>query len=176
MPISPARPRRRTAGVLATLSVIASFATGSAEAATTTKAVCSSQLTVTISPGFSITPGAGTLSSNGKPGIITCIGTIGGHRVTGPGTVGLDERYTHGDCLSHVGTGTATITVPTTAGLKHIAGAATSRRTALALSADVRFPGAHFSGVGLALPLRGSCLLVPMRQALISVTGTLDAI
>jgi hypothetical protein len=38
---------------------------------------------------------------------------------------------------------------------------------------EARFPGAHFSGIGLAIPLRGSCLLTPMRQALIAVTGTL---
>jgi hypothetical protein len=135
--------------------------------------VCSSRFTVTIAPGFRATPGSGTITSHGEAGTIRCTGTIAGQRVTGPGTVGLDETYANGSCLSHVGTGTATITVPTTAGPKRLVGAATSRRTALLVRAEVRFPGAQFSGIGLAIPLRGSCLLTPMRQALIAVTGTL---
>jgi hypothetical protein len=173
MTISPARTQLRIAGVLASVACVALPATASAQPAAKTSAVCSARLTVTITPGFRVTPGSGALTSQGETGTLTCAGTIDGQRVTGPGTVGLDESYTNGGCLSHVGRGTASITVPTTAGAKHLVGAATSRRTALLLSADVRFPGAHFGGIGLAVPLRGSCLLTPMRQALISVTGTL---
>ena len=173
MTSSPPRTHLWILGGLATLAFVALPATGSAQAAARTSAACTGQLTLTIAPGFSVTPSAGTLTSHGQTGTLTCIGTIDGQRVTGPGTVGLDETYARGDCLSHVGTGTATITVPTTAGPKHLAGAATSRRIGLALSAEVRFPSARFSGVGLAVPLQGSCLLTPMRQALITVTGTL---
>lgn len=174
MTISPARRHLRIAGVLATVAFVALPATSFAQPAAATSAVCSSRFTVTIAPGFRVTPGSGTITSHGETGTIRCTGTIAGHRVTGPGTVGLDESYTAGGCLSHVGTGTATITVPTTAGPKHLVGAATSRRTTLLLRGEVRFPGARFSGIGLAIPLRGSCLLTPMRQALISVTGTLN--
>jgi hypothetical protein len=173
MTISPARTHLRIAGVLAAGALAALPATGSAQPAATTSAVCSSRFTVMIAPGFRVTPGSGTITSHGETGTIRCTGMIAGHRVTGPGTVGLDETYTAGGCLSHVGTGTATITVPTTAGPKHFVGAATSRRTALLLRAEVRFPGAQFSGIGLAIPLRGTCVLTPMRQALLSVTGTL---
>ena len=173
MTISPARRHLRILGGLATLAFVALPATGAAQAAATTSAACTGQLTLTITPGFSLTPSSGTLTSHGQTGPITCTGTIDGQRVTGPGTVGLDETYARGDCLSHVGTGTASATIPTTAGPKHLVGAAVSRRTGVALSAEVRFPGARFSGVGLAVPLQGSCLLTPMRQAQITVTGTL---
>jgi len=173
MTIAPPRTHLRILGGLATLALVALPATGSAQAAATTSAACTGQLTLTIAPGFSVTPSSGTLTSHGQTGTITCTGSIDGQRVTGPGTVGLDETYARGDCLAHVGTGTVTATIPTTGGAKHLVGAATSRRTGLALSAEVRFPGARFSGVGLAGPLQGSCLLTPMRQALITVTGTL---
>ena len=175
MTISPARTNLRIVLALAALAVVALSATASAQAAATTVATCSSQFALTISPGFSLTPSSGTLTSHGETGTVVCTGTIDGGRVTGPGTIGLDESYARGDCLSHVGTGTATITVPTTAGPKHLAGAATSRRTGLALSAEVSFPGARFSGIGLAAPLQGSCLLTPMTRALVTVTGTLTA-
>jgi membrane protein implicated in regulation of membrane protease activity len=175
MTISPARTNLRIVLVLAALAVVALSATGSAQAAATTFATCTSQFTVTITPGFSLTPSAGTITSHGETGTVVCTGTIDGQRVTGPGTIGIDETYARGDCLSHVGVGTATITVPTTAGPKHLAGAATSRRTGVALSAEVEFPGAQFSGIGLAAPLQGRCLLTPMRQALLTVTGTLTA-
>jgi len=168
------RPYVRLAGVLATLACVALPATASAQAAATTSAQCTGQLKLSITPGFGLAPGSGTLTSHGESGIITCIGTIAGHRVTGPGTVGLDESYARGDCLSHVGTGTATLTVPTTAGPVLMAGAATSRRTGLALHAEVEFPGARFDGAGLAIPLQGSCLISPMRQALITVSGRLS--
>ena len=56
--------------------------------------------------------------------------------------------------------------------MKHLAGAATSRRTGLGLRAEVRFPGARFA-VTVAVPLQGTCALTPLRRALIAVTGSL---
>ncbi|MDX6676099.1 MAG: hypothetical protein QOE31_151 [Solirubrobacteraceae bacterium] len=161
-------------GALATVAAAALLGTASAQAAGTTSAVCAPQLSVTISPGFRLTPGSGTLSSGGETGSIICSGEVDGHHVTGPGTVGLDETYAQGDCLSHVGTGTVRVSIPTTAGVVHLVGAATSRRTALGLLADAQFPGVSYSGVGLAIPTQGDCLLTPMRQALITVSGLLS--
>lgn len=138
-------------------------------------AICVSRFSVTITPGFGPTPGSGTLASHGETGSITCIGKIGGHRVTGRGSVGLDETYTRGSCLSHVGTGTVRVSLPTSAGVKHMVGAATSRRSGLGLLAEVRFRDARFRGVGVAVPTQGNCLLTPLRRALITVSGSLNA-
>jgi hypothetical protein len=161
-------------GALATLAAGALLGTTSAQASGTTSAVCSPQLSVTINPGFRVAPSSGTISSGGETGSLICSGDIEGHRVTGPGTVGLDETYASGDCLSHVATGTVRVSVPTTAGVVHLVGAATSHRTALALVAEAQFPGASYSGVGVALPTQGDCVLTPMRQALLTVSGLLS--
>jgi hypothetical protein len=168
------RKRPFIAGALATATAVALLATGSAHAAGTTAAVCTPQFTLAITPGFSLTPSSGSLTTHGETGTLTCAGTIDGERVTGPGTVSLDETYARGDCLSHVGIGTARVTIPTTGGAKHMIGDATSHRTGLALSAEVRFPGASFSGLGVAIPTKGDCALTPLREALITVTGTLS--
>ena len=161
-------------GLVATLAAGALLGTSSAQASGETSAVCAPQLSVTISPGFRLAPSAGTISSGGETGSIICTGDIDGHRVTGPGTVGLDETYARGDCLSHVGTGTVRASIPTTAGVVHLVGAATSRRTALALVAEAQFPGASYSGVGVAIPTQGDCVLTPMRRALLTVSGMLS--
>jgi len=163
----------RIGGALAAATACALLGTASAQAAGATSAVCTPRFSLSISPGFSLAPTSGTLTSHGETGSLTCTGKIGGHRVTGPGTVGLDETYAGGTCASHVGTGTARISIPTTGGVKHLAGAATSRRTALAVRAEVRFPGARFTGAGVAIPTKGTCALSPLRQALITVTGRL---
>jgi hypothetical protein len=160
-------------GVVATLAAGALVGASSAQASDATSAVCSPQLSVTISPGFRVAPSAGTISSGGETGSLICTGDVDGHRITGPGTVGLDESYARGDCLSHTGVGTVRVSIPTTAGVVHLAGAATSRRTALALVADAQFPGASFSGAGVAIPTQGDCVLSPMRQALLTVSGML---
>jgi hypothetical protein len=174
MTITVTDRRLRIVGVLGTLAAVALVATASAQAAGATSAACTVRFGLTITPGFSRTTGSGTLTSDGETGSISCIGKIGGHRVTGPGSVGLEETYTRGNCLSHVGTGTASVTIPTTAGMAHMVGAATSRRTAVGLRAEVEFPDARFGGIGVAIPKHGSCLVTPLRSAQITVIGWLS--
>lgn len=163
----------RIVGLLGAVTAVALLGAASAEARASSSAVCVSRIALTINPGFSPTTGSGTLTSGGERGSITCIGKIAGHRVTGPGSVALDESYTRASCLSHVGTGTVRVTLPTTAGVMRMVGSATSRRTALVLRAEVRFPAGRFSGIGAAIPTQGNCLLTPLRRALITVTGSL---
>ena len=167
-------PRRLGIAAAAAIAAAGPLAAAPAQANGGTSATCTNLLTVAISPGFSLTKSSGTITSGGETGSIVCIGTIDGASVTGPGSIGLAETYSGGDCLAHVGTGIASVTLPTTAGPKHMAGAAISRRTGLLLSAEVDFPNAHFSGLGLATPTQGTCALSPMRQALLSVSGTLS--
>jgi len=67
------------------------------------------------------------------------------------------------------------MTIPTTAGAQHLVGAFTTKRTALAFAVDLRFPGSTYSGIGVIVPLSGSCLLTPLREVAITATGTLRA-
>jgi hypothetical protein len=172
---SPTLSPRRIAVALATLATAALFAAAPAHAADATAALCTnrSPSTITITPGFSLAPSSGTITTNGQTGSITCIGKIAGHSVTGPGSIGIEEAYADGTCTSHTGSGTVSVTIPTTAGIQHLSGALTERRTALVLRADVQFPGGHFSGIGIVLPTVGNCFVTPLRQALLSVTGWL---
>lgn len=163
----------RIVGVLAAVTTVAALAAPSAQAAGSSSAVCVSRIPLTITPGFTPVTSSGTLTSGGERGSITCIGKIAGHRVTGMGSVALDETYTGGSCLSHVGTGAVRVTLPTTAGVMRMVGAATSRRTAFGVRAEVRFARARFSGIGAAIPTQGNCLLTPLRRALVTVTGSL---
>jgi hypothetical protein len=104
---------------------------------------------------------------------MTCVGKVGGHRITGPGPFGVDYTYTGATCASHVGSGTARVTLPTTAGIKHMVGAFTNRRIALVIRPEARFPGARLSGIGVALPTQGNCFVTPLTRVLVLVTGSL---
>lgn len=166
----------RIAAVVSALATATLLAVAPAHATDGTSAICTNRLpaTITITPGFSMTPSSGTITTNGQTGSIACAGNIGGHRVTGPGSIGIDETYTHATCTSHVGSGTVSVTIPTTAGIQHLSGALTERRSALVLRADVRFSGGRFSGIGSVIPTLGNCFVTPLRQALLSVTGVLS--
>lgn len=168
------RGRLRAVGVAAALGPAALAAAEPAKAAAATSAVCSSRFTTTIVPGFTMTPSSGTFTTFGQTGSITCIGRIGGHRVTGPGTIGADETYTRGTCATHVGAGVVRLTVPTTGGAKHMVGTLTVRRTALVVSPEVRFPGARFRALGVVVPTQGDCIIAPQRRALVLVAGVLS--
>jgi hypothetical protein len=173
---TPAHARLRRVAVPAVLAaaVAAALATPPAQAAGGTSAVCTNRFTAWVTPGFTPIPGTGTISSHGQTGSITCAGRIAGHRVTGPGTVGIDYVYTNGSCTGHIGEGTVRVDIPTTAGMKHLVGALSVRRTALALRALARFGSQNFHGVGVIVPTRGTCVVTPLSQALVSVTGVLS--
>ncbi|MDQ3677008.1 MAG: hypothetical protein M3401_09430 [Actinomycetota bacterium] len=171
MSTTPTHRRLRIAGALAALATVALLAAAPAHAAGTTSAVCTNLFTITITPGFSMTPTSGTVTTDS--GSITCVGKIDGHRVTGPGTMSIKETYTDVTCISSLISGTMYINVPTTAGDKDMEGALTVQRTALVVRPEARFPDARFSGVGVVVPTQGNCFATPLRKAVLSVTGTL---
>lgn len=175
MSITPIHQRIRIAAVLSALAAAALVAAAPAQAAGATSAVCVNRFTATITPGFSLTPSSGTLTTRGQTGSINCAGTLRGHRITGRGSIGFDAVYTAATCSSEVSSGTVRVTLPTSGGIKHLVGALTVRRTALVVSVGVRFPNARFSGIGVAIPTQGNCLITPMRQALITIAGSLSA-
>jgi hypothetical protein len=174
MSTTTAQGRRRIAGALAALTTAALLAAPPAHAAGTTSAVCTTLFTATVAPGFTLIPGTGTVSTQGDNGLLVCAGTIDGHRVTGPGRVGVHYTYSRGSCLAHLGAGTVTFSVPTTAGTKHMTGAVTVRRVALVILAEVRFPTARIRAVGVPVPTQDTCVTSPLRRFVVSVTGVLS--
>ena len=165
----------RIGGALAAL-VAATLATAApAQAAGKTSAACASQFTTTISPGFSLVPSSGTQTTKGQTGTVACIGKINGRRITGPGSIGYDSTYEGGTCASETASGTVRATIPTAAGDRHLVGALSVQRTALIVRVQAQFDGFHYSGVGAAIPMQGNCLVTPLRQALIVLTGTLSS-
>jgi hypothetical protein len=156
-----------------TIALICVLAPGVAVAAATTDAICANAFTLEISPGFSLTPGMGTNTTGGERGTLFCTGVLRGHPITGRGTVGVQESYTHSTCLADRSSGQVAVTIPTTAGVVHMVGALDGRRAGLLEFVEIAFPGAHFGGSGPVLPTAGDCVLAPITQALVSIEGTL---
>jgi hypothetical protein len=174
MSTTTAHGRLRIAVALAALTAVALLATAPAHAAGATSAVCTNLFKATVTPGFSMLRSAGTITTHGETGLIDCVGMIDGHRVTGPGTMGIDYAYSRGTCVAHVGSGAVSVSIPTTAGTKRMTGALTVRRVALVIHAEVRFLAARFSAIGHPIPTQGTCVATPLRLFLVSVTGRLS--
>src|SRR5438128_2228699 len=54
---------------------------------------CMFTSTITLAPGLSVVPSAGTFSSGGETGTVSCDGPVRGIVPTGPGTLGVEGRY-----------------------------------------------------------------------------------
>jgi hypothetical protein len=168
----PTPTTARLAATLAAIAAATTLTTGSAEAAPATDAVCTGLMTLQITPGFTMASGAGTVTSGGQTGTLICTGTEYGHRITGPGTLGVVETYTtDAGCLSDTSTGQVTASLPTSAGTIRIVGALTEHRLGLIASIDIAFPAARFSGAAVIAPTDGLCLLSPLTEALVSTSG-----
>ena len=173
LPTSSSRIRCLSA-VLAGL-LIAAFATADAKAAPATSATCTGLLTVNVTPGFTLIPGSGSATSDGQTGTMTCLGTLDGHQITGPGSFGVQETYTTGGaCLTDRSSGQVAAILPTTGGPVTIVGSLSAHRLALIESIEIDFPQSHFSGTAIDVPTDGTCLLSPLRQVLVSVRGSLS--
>ena len=173
LPTSSTRVRCLSA-VLAGL-LIAVFATAAAEAAPATSATCTGLLTINFTPGVTTIPGSGSATSDGQTGTMTCLGTLDGHRITGLGSFGAQETYTAGGaCLTDRSSGQVAAILPTTGGPVTIVGTLSAHRLALIESIEIDFPQSHFSGTAIDVPTDGTCLLSPLRQVLVSVTGFLS--
>jgi hypothetical protein len=112
-----------------------------------------------FSPGFTMTKGTGIYGTGvgitgAETGSIMCVGTINGHRVTGPGTFGHKGRTWDGDCVAgNQGAGTFSYTIPTSGGRQHVTGTYTeSRGVTQEGPVDARQPGAVFYGRHQVVP------------------------
>ena len=162
----------RCAAILGALTIGAAPAIAPADAADATSAVCVTSFTATITPGFTMTPAAGKLTSRGQTGSLDCFGTVANQRITGVGTMGFVERHTRGTCRGHTGTGRVHLIIPTAAGNQDMVGTLSVRRTALTVRVTVRFPGARFRGSGVIFPM-GDCAAAPLERIKVTITGSL---
>jgi hypothetical protein len=142
-----------------------------AQAIGDTSARCAISIPTRLSPGFSLKSSTGTYGTGGEHGTITCIGSLDGYRVTGPGTFGFEGVYV-GDCFGNDGSGTYSFTVPTELGSKHFTGSYSERRTGFNGPVEASHPGGRFEGRFLVLPQKGDCLVSPVTEVVINIVGT----
>jgi hypothetical protein len=124
-------------------------------------ATCSGTWHVSFSsPGVGITPQRVTFASHGAT--LICVGTVAGSPVTGPGTFG-EEGVLGGTCLMGTGSGTLSVTIPTSAGL------AKMRNVAFRLSTGPGF-GFKYSDLFIGplifvyLPTQGNCVTAGVTE------------
>ncbi|MGH2721522.1 MAG: hypothetical protein ACRDJO_07960 [Actinomycetota bacterium] len=169
------RSRTLATSVCALLATVLAWP---AHAGGATNAVCSFSFPAHFSPGISMTAGSGTFGSGGETGTISCVGTIGGHAVTGPGTFGFEGTFTGSSCLSHRTSGTSFFTVPTDAGPIHVS-AGPFKSSGIGLSGNVEATHEEpvplrFKGSYLMVPQQGTCATAPMTDAVVSLTGVMS--
>jgi len=133
---------------------------------------CLAKLDVTLSPGISMTPSAGRISSGGETGTNACDGPINGFTPTGVATRGEEGRYGvegPSSCMNPSGVAAWTIkfTVPTTGGPQHVEFPV--RGTYGPLQGGGVY-GGTFSGDGMyghftIRPVKGDCVTSPITLA-----------
>lgn len=142
---------------------------------------CSFVLDLDASPGLSLQPGPSRFTSGGETGTLTCDGPVNGLQPTGPGAIGVLGDLS-GSCTSAAtgdggGSGTETLTVPTSGGAQRFTSRFTfsfGRRlpTHGGLVAG-EFTGDHFSGSFEFTPVQGDCVSRPVTRAHVVGEGLL---
>jgi hypothetical protein len=124
-------------------------------------AVCVSRFPVSLTPGLSMSESTFRYSSNGQAGTVTCVGSIDGHAVTGPGTV-WDEGIGHGSCNGGTVEGFHVYKIPTDAGVLTI------QRPVLGMYqgvVGVRDHRRSYPGGFVFYPTTGDCVTAPATVA-----------
>lgn len=134
-----------------------------------TSAICSVTRNVTFSPGVRLTSSSGTLETPDETGIITCLGTFNGHRVTGTGSFGAKGVYTAICVLGHV-SGRYSITIPTDAGPMHFAPTFTATPIGVVSPVDAAQPGMRLTGLEVFAFTRGDCVTAPITETIVNDT------
>jgi hypothetical protein len=141
---------------------------------------CTFEFVAIAAPGISTAPTSGTIATDGETGTFTCTGPVGGHQVTGPGTLGLRGRYgiTGGDTCQWGGEGDGvdSLTVPTSGGDQRISNTVTSMAYGTLhgpgpLSGT--FDGDRMSGTFEFRPLDGDCVSEPVTRFRVTGQGIL---
>lgn len=163
MAASLSRPR---ASIPIRASVIASLVAGGVllapeAGAATGSAICVSHFPVSLEPGLTMSESSFRYSSNGHAGRVTCVGSIDGHTVTGPGTI-WDEGVGRGSCNGGSLQGFHEYRIPTEAGV------VTVRRPVVGTYqgvVGVRDHRRSYPGGFVFYPTKGDCVTAPATSA-----------
>jgi hypothetical protein len=149
---------------LALLMLVVSPLAAPASAGGGSTAVCHGTWEVTFSPGLSTAANSNiAMTTHGETGTINCTGSVRGHRVTGPGTIGKEGVLrTPGACTGVHGSGTMSMTIPTDGG---------AQKLSFPINVD-GVPGfvAHTSDAllgplsGVVRPIVGNCVTEPLTR------------
>lgn len=141
-----------------------------ARAAGVTYASCVFSGTASFSPGLSVAASSGSYGS--KSADVTCVGTFDGKLAAGTGTFAFEGQYTDGTCLGHRGSGTYSLTIPTTTGTITLSGTYSENRIAASGFPVASHPGAVFNGHYDIIPTRGDCVTTPITEVTFVMSGT----
>jgi hypothetical protein len=132
---------------------------------------CLASFVVNLDPGFSMTPAAGTFTTDGETGTITCEGPINGFDVTGAGTRGETGRYAldgPATCTDPAGTGDLafSFTIPTAGGPQHVTGTAVMEYAPGREGGLIggTFTGSRMYGKFKVTPIEGDCINSPVTK------------
>ena len=123
---------------------------------------CVHEFVLIVAPGAQAASQDFTYTSGGQTGTIVCQGSLGGRRVSGPGTIGV-EGTMQGSCFEGKGTGTNRLSVPTDQGVIEFV-----EPFAVAYRGTVgTYEGERMSGHFQFIPAEGNCVSAPMTKALV---------
>jgi hypothetical protein len=153
------------------LTPLRAWASGAAEPAApaASQAVCVGEWQDTVTPGIGLTPSSATFTSNGPTGKMTCVGSVNGHTVTGPGTL-AEQGTVIGTCASGSGSGILSITLPTDGGPVSLIITATFTYVG---GVGLRTTPPTFPGGFIFVPAKGDCVVTPVTQIAIVLHGAL---
>jgi hypothetical protein len=141
------------------------------------KTNCRFTSAIALEPGLSVVPSAGTFSSGGETGTVTCDGPVRGIVPTGPGTLGVDGRYGTKDpdtCFAGEGEGRFSFTFPTASGTGKRSNVFTFSFSLVGLSPS-GFSGDGFGGgFDNVEPEEGDCIVRPVTKIIVKGHGTIE--
>lgn len=129
---------------------------------------CSFSYHPKLSPGLSLTPGSGAITSDLATGVAGCTGVLNGANITGPGKFAFEGTYEGGSCQGGgTGKGFVLAKIPTYTGEVSIKDPVTFK-----FGTGSGFPpgvgdwtGARTTGRYLVLPTKGDCVSSPVVEA-----------
>lgn len=133
---------------------------------------CISTWHVSFSPGLGASPQRVAFTNQVRPTALDCFGTLGGHAVTGRGSL-IEDGVIDGTALTGTGSGTLTVTIPTTGGPQTINSAFTmSYAPGIGFKAGDAFMGPF---TFFFYPTAGNGITAPVTEIAVVGQGILNS-
>ena len=167
---TPPRPARAAAVAAALASCLAVGLTAAPAPAAGAPAECTFDYNPELTPGLTMTPASGSVTSHGETGTVECTGEVNGRQVTGPGTFGFEGTFGTKEKVSctsgGAGEGSVRLTVPTAAGPQHVKDSVAYAFGPAAgdLPLVGGWHGTRTTGRFVVLPTKGDCVTAPVQQ------------